>query len=103
MNVGLFDGTSQEMAFSALKAWGLGEGFRIFLIECLSGVHLFMFIYFCAVAFEYYTFARDDPAMIDREHKNAAASEKAAAAARRRELLDRQRHEEEKKDQDIEQ
>ena len=66
MNIGLFDGTSQEKVFIVLKAWGLGTWVQIFVIELLSVIHLAMFVYFCAVSFEYYTFARDDPAMIDR-------------------------------------
>ena len=65
-----------------------------------------MFIYFGAVAFEYYTFARDDPAMIDREHANQASSEKKAAADRKRAELAKAKGKagtEENKQEDIEQ
>ena len=103
LNIGLFDGTSQEMAFRVIAAWGLGSGLQIALIEVLSLVHLCMFAYFCAISFEYYTFARDDPAMIDREHAAAAASEKKAAAERRRAELARKKQQEESKQEDIEQ
>ena len=84
MNMGLFDGSNTEKAFMVLEAWGLGTSMQIIVIEVVSFIHLCMFVYFCAVTFEYYTFARDDPTMIDREHKNQAAADKASAAARKR-------------------
>ena len=61
LNIGLFDGTDEEIAFRALKAWGLTEWVQIFFVEVFSLIHLILFCYLCAVAYEYYAMARDDP------------------------------------------
>ena len=79
------------MAFSVLESWGLGNTMQIIMIEVFSFVHLCLFTYFCAVVFEFYTFARDDPSMIDKEHREQAAAEKSAAAERHRQALEAQR------------
>ena len=84
MNFGLFDGSNTEKVFTVLTAWGLGTWVQILLMEFLSFTHLIMFTYFISIAFEYYTFARDDPSMIDREHEAMAADAKKAAAERKR-------------------
>jgi len=49
----------------------------------LSITHLILFCYYCAIAYEYYQMACDDPAMIEAEHRAQAASEKKAAADRK--------------------
>ena len=67
-----------------LTAWGLGTWVQIVLMEFLSLLHLLMFTYFISISFEYYTFARDDPQMIDREHNALAADAKKAAAERKK-------------------
>ena len=46
----------------------------------LSTIHLILFSYFGAIAYEYYQMACDDPSMIELEHKNQATKEKSAAA-----------------------
>ena len=61
MNVGLFNGTSQEAYFKLVASWGMGSTMQIFLFEIFSVVHLTMFSYFCAVAYEYYRIAADNP------------------------------------------
>ena len=82
MNVGLFDESSTEVVLKIAESWGMGSGLQIALVEILSLSHLVMFCYFSAIAHEYYTMGRDDPAMIDAEHKRLAAEEKKAAADR---------------------
>ena len=84
LNIGLFDGSNEEKIFKIISIWGLGEEMQIALIEVLSIVHLGLFIYLCAVAYEYYCMACDDPAMIQREHDQQAEQEKTAAADRKR-------------------
>lgn len=69
MNIGIFSKSETEVAFSVLETWGLGNTMQIIVIEVVSFIHLILFTYFTAVCFEYYTFARDDPKMIDMEHK----------------------------------
>ena len=91
LNIGLFDGTEEEVAFRALKAWGFAEWVQIFFVEVFSFIHLVLFCYLCAVAYEYYAMARDDPTMIDAEHKSQATAEKAAAAERKKKELERQK------------
>lgn len=84
MNIWIFSGTIEDSLFSVLAAWGWSSWVQIFATEVVTGVHLCLFIYFCAVVFEYYTFARDDPKMIDAEHAFQASAEKKAAAERKR-------------------
>ncbi len=57
---------------------------QVLVIELLSFVHMITFGYFCAISYEYYAYARDDPAMIDEEHNLQAAREKKAAADRKK-------------------
>ena len=89
MNLSLFDGSNTEVVLRLAADWGMGSGMQIFFFEALSVVHLALFVYFCTIAFEYYTMARDDPAMIDAEHAQQAAKEKKAAAERKRAELAR--------------
>ena len=90
LNIGLLDGTDQEKIFEIVAAWGLGTGMQIFIVEVLSAIHLGLFIYLCAIAYEYYCMACDDPEMIQSEHNRQADEEKKAAAERKREQLSKQ-------------
>ena len=105
MNIDLFNTTATEKVLSVVMSWGLGTAVATVLIEVVTLIHLIMFVYFCAVAFEYYTYARDDPNMIDAEHAALAAAEKKAAAERKRAELAKQKQpiEEIKEENDIEQ
>ena len=85
MNVKLFDKSNEDLLFEAtLAAWGLSSSMQIAIIEILSIIHLIMFIYFCSVSYEWWSVSRDDPAMIDAEHKAQAAADKKAAADRKK-------------------
>ena len=64
MNVNLFDGDDTEKIFRVAVLWGLGNGITIALTEVVTLVHLVLFCYFCAIAYESYTMALDDPSMI---------------------------------------
>ena len=61
LNYGLIDGTSQELIFRVIANWGWSSAVQIFVIELVSVIHLAMFTYFCAVAYEFYSMAADDP------------------------------------------
>ena len=87
LNIGLFDGTNDEKIFRVIEAWGLGTWVQILLIEVLSAIHLGLFIYLCAISYEYYCMACDDPGMIQAEHDRLASEEKAAAGERKRKEL----------------
>ena len=89
LNVGLFDGTDTEVLLKFVAAWGMGTWVQIFFIELLSIVHLGLFCYFSYVAHEYYTMARDDPVMIDKEHREQAEAEKKTAIERKKAQLDK--------------
>ena len=84
MNFGLLDESKESIAFSAVASWGLGTAMQVLFVEALSLVHIVMFCYFCAIAYEYYAYARDDPAMIDAEHNRQATQEKKAALDRKK-------------------
>ena len=77
LNVGLIDGDSNEETFPLVASWDtMGSGMQIAFIEVLSMAHLAMFSYFCAIAYEYYCLACDDPKMIEAEHNIQADREK---------------------------
>ena len=78
----LFDGDHNELVFNHLV--NMSTGVRIFMIEFAAAFNMLIFIYFSAVAYEYYSIACDDPAMIDAEHKRRANIEKQAAADRKK-------------------
>ena len=59
--------------FGAFENLGFGESMQVIVFEVLSAIHMIMSCYFCVIAHEYYNLARDDPAMIDREHKILAS------------------------------
>ena len=84
LNINLFDGTTDEKIFRVAEAWGLGTWVQILLIEVLSAVHLGLFVYLCAISYEYYCMACDDPSMIQAEHDRLASEEKHAAGERKR-------------------
>ena len=88
LNVSLFTDSGKEVAFRIFAAWGMGQALQIAAIEILSIVHILMFAYFSAIAYEFYCMACDDPKMIDAEHKAQASKEKAAAAERKRRELE---------------
>ena len=61
MNYNLLDGTSQELIFRVAANWGWSSAVKIFVIELVTVIHLAMFTYFSAIAYEYYSMAADDP------------------------------------------
>ena len=70
----LFDGNPDELIFSHMA--GLSVGIQVIIIETLALLHLLLFSYFSAVAYEYYALSCDDPGMIDAEHKRRATKDK---------------------------
>ena len=78
----LFDGDHNELVFNHME--NLSTGVKIFIIDFVAAFNMIIFIYFSAVAYEYYSIACDDPKMIDAEHKRRANLEKQAAADRKK-------------------
>ena len=68
LNVGLFDGDATETAFKLIESWGMGDAVQVAFIEICSILHLLLSFYFCAIAYEWYCIACDDPKMIEQEH-----------------------------------
>ena len=62
----------------------LAVPFQILIVEFIALSHLVIFLYFSAVAYEHYQISRDNPGMIDAEHKRLANKEKLAAAERKK-------------------
>ena len=95
----------RAVQFSALENMGFGASMQVIVFEVLSAIHMIMSCYFSVIAHEYYNMARDDPAMIDREHKILASKEKQAAKDRKNAKIAKQKKNDEQtnNEQEIEQ